>query len=280
MSNYNVFLEGAWFVKDVATGEDAIGIAISESGKRLNPKLEYVGVDVGTMTCAHCEEKFMSVYVVADTALVGLLFQMKVYEAESEEHAARIATSVIGKALRDVPLKVSAVEEFISDNRPPRLKQSGEIRGKEHTDKEERPERGERAGRGNRSEGSESYSRGGRSGGSESYSRGGRSGGSESYGRGGRSGGSESYGRGGRSGGSESHGRGGRSGGSESYGRGSRSGGSESYGRGGRSGGSGSFGSGNRSEKSESFDRGEPSENGEHREKRGDVAGKKNYEYD
>ena len=244
MSNYNVFLEGAWFVKDVATGEDAIGIAISESGKRLNPKLEYVGVDVGTMTCAHCEEKFMSVYVVADTALVGLLFQMKVYEAESEEHAARIATSVIGKALRDVPLKVSAVEEFISDNRPPRLKQSGEIRGKEHTDKEERPERGERAGRGNRSEGSESYSRGG------------------------------------RSGGSESHGRGGRSGGSESYGRGSRSGGSESYGRGGRSGGSGSFGSGNRSEKSESFDRGEPSENGEHREKRGDVAGKKNYEYD
>ena len=150
MSNYNVFLEGAWFVKDVATGEDAIGIAISEAGKRLNPKLEYVGVDVGTMNCAHCDEKFMSVYVVADTALVGLLFQMKVYEAESEEHAARIATSVIGKALRDVPLKVAAVEEFISDSRPPRPKQSGEMRGKERPDKDERSGRSDRFGRGDR----------------------------------------------------------------------------------------------------------------------------------
>ena len=120
MPNFNVFLEGAWLVKDVATGEDAIGIAISEAGKRLNPKLEFVGVDVGTMGCAACDEDFMSVYVVADTALVGLLFQMKVYEAESEEHAARIATSVIGKALRDVPLKIVEVEEFVSDSRPPR----------------------------------------------------------------------------------------------------------------------------------------------------------------
>ena len=118
MPNYNVYLEGAWLVKDVATGEDAIGIAISEAGKRLNPKLEYVGVDVGTMNCAACEENFMSVYVVADTALVGLLFQMKVYEAESQEHAARIATSVIGKALRDVPLKLVSVDEFQFDSKP------------------------------------------------------------------------------------------------------------------------------------------------------------------
>ena len=118
MPNYNVFLEGAWLVKDVATGEDAIGIAISEAGKRLNPKLEYVGVDVGTMGCSACNENFLSVYVVAETALVGLLFQMKVYEAESEEHAARIATSVIGKALRDVPLKLVNVDEFLSEGKP------------------------------------------------------------------------------------------------------------------------------------------------------------------
>jgi len=208
MSNYNVFLEGAWLVKDVATGEDAIGIAISEAGKRLNPKLEYVGVDVGTMTCAHCEEKFMSVYVVADTALVGLLFQMKVYEAESEEHAARIATSVIGKALRDVPLKVAAVEEFISDNRPPRPKQGGEMRGKEHTDKTERSERSESSGRSVRSGRSGSFSRGDRSERSGSFGRGARSERSESSGRGDRSERSESSGRGDRSERSESSGRG------------------------------------------------------------------------
>ncbi|WNY27158.1 DUF555 domain-containing protein [Methanolapillus ohkumae] len=112
MPNYNVYLEGAWLVKDVATGEDAIGIALAEAGKRLNPKLDYVDVEVGTMGCAACGEEFMSAYLVADTAIVGLLFQMKVYEAETEEHASRIAKSVIGKALRDVPLKVVEVEEF------------------------------------------------------------------------------------------------------------------------------------------------------------------------
>jgi uncharacterized protein (UPF0212 family) len=140
MPNFNVFLEGAWFVKDVATGEDAIGIAISEAGKRLNPKLEFVGVDVGTMSCASCDEDFMSVYVVADTALVGLLFQMKVYEAESEEHASRIATSVIGKALRDVPLKIVEVEEFVSDSRPPRQNTERDGRPpRQNTERDGRP---------------------------------------------------------------------------------------------------------------------------------------------
>ncbi len=168
MPNYNVFLEGAWLVKDVATGEDAIGIAISEAGKRLNPKLEFVGVDVGTMSCAGCDEDFMSVYVVADTALVGLLFQMKVYEAESEEHASRIATSVIGKALRDVPLKVVEVDEFVSDSiRPPPKRSAdgerrdrgerehrdrGEHRSGEHRDRGERRDRSEHRDRGERSE--------------------------------------------------------------------------------------------------------------------------------
>ena len=140
MPNYNVFLEGAWFVKDVATGEDAIGIAISEAGKRLNPKLEYVGVDVGTMRCSACDENFMSVYVVAETALVGLLFQMKVYEAESKEHAARIATSVIGKALRDVPLKLVSVDEFQSEGKP-KPRESGADFNRSSKNEEHAPKR-------------------------------------------------------------------------------------------------------------------------------------------
>jgi uncharacterized protein (UPF0212 family) len=167
MPNYNVFLEGAWIVKDVATGEDAVGIAISEAGKRLNPKLEYVGVDVGTMSCAGCDEEFMSVYIVADTALVGLLFQMKVYEAETEEHASRIATSVIGKALRDVPLKVSEVSEFVSDaSRPPVPKRNadGERRDRsEHRDRGERCDRSEHQDRGERRDRSDRFERRGRS---------------------------------------------------------------------------------------------------------------------
>jgi uncharacterized protein (UPF0212 family) len=37
---------------------------------------------------------------------------MKVFRADSKEHAARIAKSVIGKALRDIPLEVKDVQEL------------------------------------------------------------------------------------------------------------------------------------------------------------------------
>jgi uncharacterized protein (UPF0212 family) len=49
---------------------------------------------------------------VAKTALVGLSLEMKVFRADSKEHAARIAKSVIGKALRDIPLEVKDVQEL------------------------------------------------------------------------------------------------------------------------------------------------------------------------
>lgn len=112
MTNYKVELEAAWLVREVKTAEDAMAIALSESGKRLNPKLDYVDVEIGTLNCASCNDEFMSVFLVADTALVGLILSIRIYEADSEEHASRIAKSVIGRAFRDVPLKVISVEPF------------------------------------------------------------------------------------------------------------------------------------------------------------------------
>ena len=112
MPDYNVTLESAWYLKDVKSLDDAIGIAISEAGKRLNPHAKYVEVDAGMSTCPYCEQDLSSAIVVADTALVGLVLEMKVFRAESAEHAGRIAKSVIGKALRDVPLKVLDVQEI------------------------------------------------------------------------------------------------------------------------------------------------------------------------
>jgi hypothetical protein len=107
--DYVVILESAWVVKDVKSLDDAIGIAISEAGKRLNPAAKYVEVEAGMLACPFCEGELNSAIVVAHTALVGLLLEMKVFRAESPEHAARIARSVIGKALRDVPLQVKDV---------------------------------------------------------------------------------------------------------------------------------------------------------------------------
>jgi uncharacterized protein (UPF0212 family) len=104
MPDYVVTIESAWLVRDVKTLDDAIGIAISEAGKRLNPQAKF-------LACPYCEETLSSAIVVADTALVGLVLEMKVFRAETAEHAGRIAKQTIGKALRDIPLKLLDVQE-------------------------------------------------------------------------------------------------------------------------------------------------------------------------
>ncbi len=112
MTDYMVTLESAWLVKDVKSVDDAVGIAVSEAGKRLNPSAKYVEIEIGMLTCPFCENELNSALVVADTALVGLMLQIKVFNAESKEHAIRIAKSVVGKAVRDVPLKMQDVHEL------------------------------------------------------------------------------------------------------------------------------------------------------------------------
>lgn len=113
MSNYLVAMEAAWLVRDVDNIDDAIGVAVSEAGKRLNQRnMEYVEVDVGATGCPACGEPFDSAFIAAGTSLVGLVLEMKVFNAESEEHASRIAKSEVGGALRDVPLSVVEIIEF------------------------------------------------------------------------------------------------------------------------------------------------------------------------
>lgn len=112
MPDYLVVLESAWVVRDVKSLDDAISVAISEAGKRLNPTAKFVEIESGRLSCPYCGEELHSTLIIADTAIVGLLLQMRVFHAESPDHATRIATSVIGKALKDVPLKVHEVVEL------------------------------------------------------------------------------------------------------------------------------------------------------------------------
>jgi len=115
--NYLVAMEAAWLVRDVEDIDDAIGVAVSEAGKRLNEAdMDYVEVEVGATGCPACGEPFDSAFIAADTALVGLVLEMDVFNAESVEHAQRIAKSEIGGALRDVPLKVIEVFETEEDD--------------------------------------------------------------------------------------------------------------------------------------------------------------------
>jgi len=66
---------------------------------------------VGATPCPACGEPFDSAFIAANTALVGLLLEIDVFNADSEEHASRIAKSEVGGALRDVPLSVIEVVE-------------------------------------------------------------------------------------------------------------------------------------------------------------------------
>jgi uncharacterized protein (UPF0212 family) len=119
MSNYHVVMEAAWLVRDVDEIDDAIGVAVSEAGRRLNEAdKEYVDVEVGLTDCPACGEPFDSAFIAAGTALVGLLLEMKVFNADSEEHAQRIAKSEVGGALRDVPLEVVETVQFEGDEPP------------------------------------------------------------------------------------------------------------------------------------------------------------------
>jgi len=117
MSNYLVAMEAAWLVRDVEDVDDAIGVAVSEAGKRLNEQdKEFVEVEVGATTCPACGEPFDSAFIAADTALVGLLLEIEVFDADGENHASRIAKSEVGGALRDVPLSVVQVVETESED--------------------------------------------------------------------------------------------------------------------------------------------------------------------
>ena len=116
MSIYLVAMEAAWLVRDVDTVDDAIGVAVSEAGKRLNESgLEYVDVEVGIADCPACGEPFDAGFLAASTALIGLVLEMKVFNAETDEHAARIAKSEVGGALRDVPIEVIETVEYDED---------------------------------------------------------------------------------------------------------------------------------------------------------------------
>jgi len=120
MSNYLVRMEAAWQVRDVDEIDDAIGVAVSEAGRRLNEAdMDYVEVDVGVTGCPACGEPFDSAFIAAGYALVGLELAMKVFNAENDEHAERIAKSEVGGAIRDIPLEVFEIVEYDEDEEIP-----------------------------------------------------------------------------------------------------------------------------------------------------------------
>jgi uncharacterized protein (UPF0212 family) len=113
MSDYLVAMEAAWLVRDVEDTDDAIGVAVSEAGKRLNEgDLDYVEVEVGVTSCPACGEPLDAAFLAAGTSMVGLTLEMKVFGVDDATHASSVAKSEVGGALRDVPIEVIEVAEL------------------------------------------------------------------------------------------------------------------------------------------------------------------------
>lgn len=112
MPDYLVVLQAAWIVRRAKSVNDAMNIAVAEAGKKLNPDLDFVKIDVGDTACPKCNSSLKAVFMVAGVALVGLILEMKVFNAQSAEHAAKIAKYEIGKRMPQIPLEVIEVVEI------------------------------------------------------------------------------------------------------------------------------------------------------------------------
>jgi uncharacterized protein (UPF0212 family) len=104
-----VVVEAAVPVYDVETPDEAVRIAISKTGKMLNPDLNYVEIETGSRHAPSGEE-IPPAFVAADEALVALELQMDVFNVDRTEHASRVARKEIGQRLRNIPLQVLDVE--------------------------------------------------------------------------------------------------------------------------------------------------------------------------
>ncbi|MDI9645928.1 MAG: DUF555 domain-containing protein [Archaeoglobales archaeon] len=112
MPDYLVVLQAAWIVKNAKSVNDAMNIAVAEAGKKLSPDLNFVKIDVGDVECPKCGSALKSAFMVSNVALVGLVLEMKVFNAKSKEHAVRIAKLEIGKRMQRIPIEVLDIIEI------------------------------------------------------------------------------------------------------------------------------------------------------------------------
>jgi len=102
-----VVLEGAVRVTDVSSAEEAVNVAIASSGDRLADERDAVVVRAADRT--HGNDDCPPAFLVADTALVALEYELTVFDVDDENHAASIARSELGAPLGDTALSVQAV---------------------------------------------------------------------------------------------------------------------------------------------------------------------------
>ena len=104
---YQVSLTVPWIVRNVPAAQDAINIAVSEVGKRVQrspkKKVRDCEITVQKLSDAQGQQTSEAVLVVANTALVGLLLTCEVH-SDNHSEAETDARREIGEEFEAVPL--------------------------------------------------------------------------------------------------------------------------------------------------------------------------------
>lgn len=115
---YLVKLSVPWVVNGVDGVQDAINIAISEVGRRIEDASHTRGVDldVQMVSCPNqtCGTVTEAVLLVAEKALVGLRVEANV-RAKDPDHSRQVACRELGKHLEDAPLEPVEVTQSSFD---------------------------------------------------------------------------------------------------------------------------------------------------------------------
>jgi hypothetical protein len=103
---YEVTFSVPWIVRNVATAQDAINIAVAELGKRVakaGESIRNADITVQSACCRGCETEMDVATVVSGRALVGLLLTVEV-RASCPEESGIIGQREIGPHVPDTPL--------------------------------------------------------------------------------------------------------------------------------------------------------------------------------
>lgn len=104
---YQVSLSVPWIVWNVPSAQDAINIAVSEVGKRVQraskKQVEECEISIQGLSDSQGQQTSEAVLVVANTALVGLLLTCRV-QARSHDDAKAAARRDLGRELEEIPL--------------------------------------------------------------------------------------------------------------------------------------------------------------------------------
>lgn len=112
---FEVQISVPWVVAGTTGVQDAINIAVSEVGKRVNQtSARNSEIVVQDVACPSCGYEYEAALSTTDFALV-VLTVIAQFPAESAEESSRVAKRELGQRMKDIPLTVLGARRATSE---------------------------------------------------------------------------------------------------------------------------------------------------------------------